>query len=354
MDGFESNDGVILIAATNRPDVLDPALLRPGRFDRRVIVPRPDLRGRLEVLKVHTRRVALAEDVDLAVVARGTPGFVGADLQNLVNEAALLAARRDAERVAMTDFEEAKDKVLLGAARKSLIMTDEDKRVTAYHEAGHALVAMLTPGSDPVHKVTIIPRGMALGVTMTMPEEDRYSMTRAQILAAIKHAMGGRAAEELVFGQLSTGASNDLRQATEHARRMVCQYGMSDKIGPVSLGDDGGDVFLGRDFVTRKEYSEKKAEEIDAEVTVILTRMYDEAKAVLSEHRDALDRVSDALLERETLEGADLLLLIKGLPLPAMRTPVATKPGPPPGRVKAEPSKAFPGEKLPDPEPVPG
>jgi cell division protease FtsH len=353
MDGFESNEGVILIAATNRPDVLDPALLRPGRFDRRVIVPRPDLRGRLEVLKVHTRRVALAEDVDLALVARGTPGFVGADLQNLVNEAALLAARRDAERVASADFEEAKDKVLLGAARKSLIMTDEDKRVTAYHEAGHALVATLTPGSDPVHKVTIIPRGMALGVTMTMPEEDRYSMTREQILAAIKHAMGGRAAEELVFGQFSTGAANDLRQATEHARRMVCQYGMSDRIGPVSLGDDGADVFLGRDFVMRKEYSEKKAEQIDEEVTAILSRMYDEAKQLLAEHRDVLDRVSEALLERETLEGPELQLLIKGQILPPLRA-VVSKPGPPPERVKVEPSKAFPGEKLPDPEPVPG
>jgi cell division protease FtsH len=354
MDGFESNEGVILIAATNRPDVLDPALLRPGRFDRRVIVPRPDLRGRLEVLKVHTRRVSLAEDVELGVIARGTPGFVGADLQNLVNEAALLAARRDAERVAAVDFEEAKDKVLLGAARKSLIMTDEDKRVTAYHEAGHALVATLTPGSDPVHKVTIIPRGMALGVTMTMPEEDRYSMTREQILAAIKHAMGGRAAEALVFGQLSTGAANDLRQATDHARRMVCQFGMSDRIGPISLGDDGGDVFLGRDFVMRKEYSEKKAEEIDFEVTQILSRMYDEAKELLAENRSLLDRVGEALLERETLEGAELLLLVKGEPLPPLRVPVVPKPGPPPERVKAEPSKTFPGEKLPDPEPVPG
>jgi cell division protease FtsH len=354
MDGFESNEGVILIAATNRPDVLDPALLRPGRFDRRVIVPRPDLRGRLEVLKVHTRRVSLAGDVDLAVVARGTPGFVGADLQNLVNEAALLAARRDAEHVAMVDFEEAKDKVLLGTARKSLIMTDEDKRVTAYHEAGHALVAMLTPGSDPVHKVTIIPRGMALGVTMTMPEEDRYSMTREQILAAIQHAMGGRAAEEIVFGQFSTGAANDLRQATEHARRMVCQFGMSDRIGPVSLGDDGGDVFLGRDFVARKEYSEKKAEEIDQEVTSILTRMYAEARQLLAHNRSLLDRVSEALLERETLEGAELQLLIKGQPLPPIRVPAVSKPGPPPERVKAEPSKAFPGEKLPRPEPVPG
>jgi cell division protease FtsH len=355
MDGFESNEGVILIAATNRPDVLDPALLRPGRFDRRVIVPRPDLRGRLEILKVHTRRVSLSDDVDLGVVARGTPGFVGADLQNLVNEAALLAARRDAERVARIDFEEAKDKVLLGAARKSLIMTDEDKRITAYHEAGHALVATLTRDSDPVHKVTIIPRGMALGVTMTMPEEDRYSMTREQILAAIKHAMGGRAAEDVVFGQFSTGAANDLRQATDHARRMVCQFGMSDRIGPISLGDDGADVFLGRDFVMRKEYSEKKAQEIDDEVTAILSRMYDDARALLAEHREILDRVSVALLERETLDGAELQLLVKGQALPPMRAPVVMpKSGPPIGRAKAEPSKGFPGEKLPEPEPVPG
>jgi cell division protease FtsH len=357
MDGFETNEGVIMIAATNRPDVLDPALLRPGRFDRRVVVPRPDLRGRVAILKVHTRRVSLAEDVDLAVVARGTPGFVGADLQNLVNEAALLAARRDADEVWMVDFEEAKDKVLLGAARRSLIMTDEDKRQTAYHEAGHALVAMLTPGADPVHKVTIIPRGMALGVTMTMPEEDRYSMTREQILAVIKHAMGGRAAEDLVFGHFSTGAANDLKQATEHARRMVCQYGMSDKIGPISLGDDGGDVFLGRDFMSRKEYSEEKSRQVDEEVSRILTETYDAARSLLEAHRDVLDRVSEALLERETLEGTDLQLLIEGQPLPPLPSPMQPKKrsrkDPPAKRAEKGPAK-FPGDKLPDPEPVPG
>jgi cell division protease FtsH len=357
MDGFETNEGVIMIAATNRPDVLDPALLRPGRFDRRVVVPRPDLRGRLEILKVHTRRVSLADDVDLAVVARSTPGFVGADLQNLVNEAALLAARRDADQVWMVDFEEAKDKVLLGTARKSLIMTDEDKRQTAYHEAGHALVATLTPGSDPVHKVTIIPRGMALGVTMTMPEEDRYSMTRRQIEALIKHAMGGRAAEEIVFGHFSTGAANDLKQATEHARRMVCQYGMSDRIGPVSLGDDAGDVFLGRDFVTRKEYSGEKAREVDAEVTRILTESYETARQLLKEHRELLDRVSEALLERETLDGSELRQLIEGRELAPLPVPVAPSPRaqkePPPERAQKK-SKKFPGDKLPDPEPVPG
>jgi cell division protease FtsH len=355
MDGFETNEGVIMIAATNRPDVLDPALLRPGRFDRRVVVPRPDLRGRVAILRVHTRTVSLAQDVDLATIARGTPGFVGADLQNLVNEAALLAARRDAEEVSMLDFEEAKDKVLLGAARKSLIMTDEDKRQTAYHEAGHALVAMLTPGADPVHKVTIIPRGMALGVTMTMPEEDRYSMTREQILAQIKHAMGGRAAEELVFDHLSTGASNDLRQATEHARRMVCHYGMSERIGPIALGEDGGDVFLGRDFVHRKEYSEQKAQEVDDEITTILREAYEAARRLLVDHREVLDRVSAALLERETLEGAELQLLIEGQELPPLPAPLPPKQKKesPPDRAASKP-KSVAGDKLPEPEPMPG
>jgi cell division protease FtsH len=356
MDGFESNEGVILIAATNRPDVLDPALLRPGRFDRRVVVPRPDLRGRIAILKVHTRRVPLGEDVNLEVIARGTPGFVGADLQNLVNEAALLAARRDAPRVAMLDFEHAKDKVLLGAERKSMIMSDEDKRTTAYHEAGHALVALLTPEADPVHKVTIIPRGMALGVTQTLPVEDRYSLTRDQILAIIKHAMGGRAAEELVFHHLSTGASNDLKQATDLAKRMICKYGMSDKLGPVSFGDDDHDVFLGRDFVMRKDYSEKKAEEIDEEVTRILRSLYDEARQLLSDNRATLDRITEALLERETLDTADLKLLLAGKPLPPMPAPEVppARGEQPPRRVKPERAKDFPGEKLPSPEPIAG
>ena len=355
MDGFESNDGVILIAATNRPDVLDPALLRPGRFDRRVVVPRPDLRGRLAILRVHTRRVPLADDVELEVLARGTPGFVGADLQNLVNEAALLAARRDAQRVAMVDFEMAKDKVLLGAERRSLIMSDEDKRVTAYHEGGHALVALLTEGSDPVHKVTIIPRGMALGVTMTLPVEDRYNLTQRQMLAMIKHAMGGRAAEELVFNHLSTGASNDILQATRMAREMICRFGMSEAIGPVSFDDDSGDVFLGRDFVTRKNYSEKTAEQIDAEVKRLLSELYQQAKAVLADNRPLLDRIAEALLERETLEMTDLKRLLAGQVLPPL---------PPPPAVHAATSEARPvrvtgeapvrGGKLPDPEPIPG
>jgi cell division protease FtsH len=355
MDGFESNEGVILVAATNRPDVLDPALLRPGRFDRRVVVPRPDFRGRYEILKVHTRRVPLADDVDLEIIGRGTPGFVGADLQNLVNEAALLAARRDGTRVAMVDFERAKDKVLLGAERRSLVMTDEDKRITAYHEAGHALVAMLTPGSDPVHKVTIIPRGMALGVTQTLPPEDRFNLTKDQILAMIKHAMGGRAAEELVFQHLSTGASNDLQQATRLARQMVCKYGMSDKLGPVSYGDDDQDVFLGRDFVSRKDYSEKKSEQIDDEVSITLNALYVDAKQLLLEQRATLDQIAAALLERETLDTADLRLLIAGQPLPPLPLPRAGESTAEPRReAKAEPLPKFPGKKLPDPEPMPG
>jgi cell division protease FtsH len=356
MDGFESNEGVILIAATNRPDVLDPALLRPGRFDRRVVVPRPDLRGRLAILKVHTKRVNLADDVDLDVVARGTPGFVGADLQNLVNESALLAARRDAQQVHQIDFESAKDKVVLGTERKSLIMSEEERRATAYHEAGHALVALLSEHADPVHKVTIIPRGMALGVTWTMPIEDRYGLTRDQILAQIRHAMGGRAAEELVFGQFTTGAANDLKQATELARRMVCSYGMSEKIGPVSFADDDHDIFLGRDFVQRKDYSGWKAREIDDEITRILTGLYDEAKVLLGDRRDVLDRISEALLERETLDAEELKLLLEGRELPPL-PPIAgieTRNGPPKKRATAKPAGGFSGDKLPDPEPVPG
>ena len=355
MDGFETNEGVILIAATNRPDVLDPALLRPGRFDRQVVVARPDVRGREEILKVHSRRIPLAPKVDLKVLARGTPGFSGADLANLVNEAALLAARRDAQRVSMVDFEMAKDKVLLGAERRSLIMSDEDKRVTAYHEGGHALVALLTEGSDPVHKVTIIPRGMALGVTMTLPVEDRYNLTQRQMLAMIKHAMGGRAAEEIVFGHLSTGASNDLLQATKMAREMICRFGMSEAIGPVSFDDDSGDVFLGRDFVTRKNYSEKTAEQIDAEVKRLLSELYQQARAVLADNRPLLDRIAEALLERETLEMTDLKRLLDGQVLPPL---------PPPPAVHVATSEARPvrvtgeaparGGKLPDPEPIPG
>ena len=354
MDGFESNEGVILIAATNRPDVLDPALLRPGRFDRRVVVPRPDLRGRLQILKIHTRRVPVDEDVDLEVQARGTPGFVGADLQNLVNEAALLAARRSAQRVGRIDFENAKDKVLMGAERRSMIMNDEDKRITAFHEAGHALVALMTPEhSDPVHKVTIIPRGMALGLTQTLPEEDRLNYTQDQIYAIIRYAMGGRAAEELIFGHFSTGASNDLQQATNWARQMVTEYGMSDVLGPVSYAEAGGDVFLGRDFAARKEYSESKAQQIDEEISGILSQKYAEAVEILTTHRDTLVSIAENLLERETLETTDLKMLIDGDPLPAMRTSNSdSSPG------SKEPVTSASGDindgDLPDPEPFPG
>jgi cell division protease FtsH len=355
MDGFESNEGVILIAATNRPDVLDPALLRPGRFDRRVVVPRPDLRGRLQILKIHTRRVPLDDDVDLELQARGTPGFVGADLQNLVNEAALLAARRNAQRVARRDFENAKDKVLMGAERRSMIMSDQDKRITAYHEGGHALVALMTPEhSDPVHKVTIIPRGMALGLTQTLPEEDRLNYTEQEIYAVIRYAMGGRAAEELIFGHLSTGASNDLERATSWARKMITEYGMSAKLGPVSYSDNNGDVFLGRDFMTRKDYSEKKAEQIDDEVSLILSQRYDEAREIVTTNRDKLESIAEALLERETLETADLELLLRGEPLPPMRPP--SEPEVVTGEGSAEPEQPdnLPGGKLPDPEPTLG
>ncbi|MDH3520327.1 MAG: ATP-dependent zinc metalloprotease FtsH [Myxococcales bacterium] len=357
MDGFESNEAVILIAATNRPDVLDPALLRPGRFDRRVVVPRPDLRGRVAILRVHTKHVNLADDVDLEVIARGTPGFVGADLQNLVNEACLLAARRDAQQVYRVDFESAKDKVILGTERRSLIMSEEDKRETAYHEAGHALVALLEKHADPVHKVTIIPRGMALGVTMTMPEQDQYGLSREQLIARIKHGMGGRAAEDLVFNRFTTGAANDLKQVTDLARRMVCSYGMNEKIGPVSLSDDDHDVFLGRDFMQRKDYSERKAQEIDEEICKLLKSIYDEAKQLLSDHRDTLDRISHALLERETLDAAELRLLLEGKPLPPLPVPVPaakTQGETPAKRAKEKTEGKFSGDELPDPAPVPG
>jgi cell division protease FtsH len=355
MDGFESNEGVILVAATNRPDVLDPALLRPGRFDRRVVVGRPDVRGRFEILKIHTRRVPLADDVDLHIQARGTPGMVGADLQNLVNEAALLAARRDANRVGHIDFENAKDKVLLGAERRSLIMSEEDKRITAYHEAGHALICMLTPDeSDPVHKVTIIPRGMALGVTQTMPVEDRFNLTKVQILAQIRHAMGGRAAKELIFGHFSTGASNDLEQATGWARRMICSYGMSDLLGPVTYGESSSDVFLGRDIMSQKNYSEKKSEEIDAEVASTLREKYDEALKMLAENRDILDRIALALLERETLENADLDLILHNQDLPPLEDVLDEKAKEETGgKSESEPSGGFSGGGVPDPEPMP-
>jgi cell division protease FtsH len=313
MDGFESNDGVILIAATNRPDVLDPALLRPGRFDRRIVVPRPDVKGRTGILGVHTKKTPLAGGVDLDVIARGTPGFSGADLENLVNEAALLAARADKSQLDMGDFEKAKDKVLMGPERRSMIISDSDKRVTAYHEAGHALVGKFMKGSDPVHKVTIIPRGRALGLTQQLPLEDRLNISKDGANDQIAVAMGGRVAEELIFHQLTTGASNDIQVATDLARKMVCEWGMSDKLGPLHFGKREAEVFLGRDFGDAgKEYSEQTAIEIDSEVRTIVTANYDRAKKIVMENLDKLKALAEALLEYETVDGADIDVIFAG------------------------------------------
>ena len=306
MDGFEANEGVILIAATNRPDVLDPALLRPGRFDRRVVVPRPDVRGREEILRVHSRRVPLDESVDILTLARATPGFSGADLENLVNEAALLAARHNKDKVDMKDFELSKDKVLMGAERRSMILSPEEKRNTAYHEAGHALVARLIPGTDPVHKVTIIPRGMALGVTQQVPVDDRHTWSREYILNRLAIMFGGRVAEELVLGHMTTGAGDDIEKATELARRMVCEWGMSDRLGPMTFGKKEEQIFLGRDFTQTKDYSEQTAIEIDAEVRRIIADAYDRAKRLLQENRDVLDKMTEVLLEKEVLDATEI------------------------------------------------
>jgi cell division protease FtsH len=335
MDGFEGNEGVILIAATNRPDVLDPALLRPGRFDRRVVVDRPDVKGRLEILKVHTtNKIPLAPDVDLEVIARGTPGFSGADLANLANEAALLAARTNKKWVEMTDFENAKDKVYMGSERRSMVMSDEDKRDTAYHEAGHAVVAASIPGADPVHKVTIIPRGRALGVTWQLPERDKYSSTREYMEGEIAIFMGGRIAEETFFNRLSTGAANDIERSTQIARRMVCDYGMSEKLGPLSFGQGDHEIFLGRDISQRRDFSEDTARLIDSEVHSIVMRNYERAKGIILEHRDKLVAIAEALLVRETLDGSEVALLMQGGTLPPKAPPTdpsapatATRPG---------------------------
>jgi cell division protease FtsH len=312
MDGFESNDGVIIIAATNRPDVLDPALLRPGRFDRRIVVPRPDLRGRMGILQVHTRKVPLG-GVDLEVLARGTPGFSGADLEFLVNEAALIAARRDKDKVEMEDFEEAKDKVLMGAERRSMIISEKEKRTTAVHEAGHALVARFAGDeADPVHKVTIIPRGRALGVTQQLPHEDRLNMTREFAQNQIAILMGGRVAEEIVFGQKTTGAGNDIERATELARSMVTEWGMSDAFGPLNFSAGKQEVFLGRDFSSSDRHSEDTAQRIDAEIRHIVTQQYERATDILTAHRKELEQIAEALLEYETLDGDDIDTLLRG------------------------------------------
>jgi cell division protease FtsH len=314
MDGFESNDGVILIASTNRPDVLDPALLRPGRFDRRVVVSRPDVRGREGILKVHTRKIPLGEDVDISVIARGTPGFTGADLANLVNEAALNAARYNKKLVAMGDFELAKDKVLMGAERKSMVISNEEKRVTAYHEAGHTLVGLKVPNADPVHKVTIIPRGMALGVTQQLPEGDRHNYSQEYLLGQISILMGGRIAEDTFLGSITTGASNDIERATELARAMVCEYGMSE-MGPLTFGKKEEQIFLGREIAQHRDFSEDTAIKIDQEVKKIVTAQYERAKAIIEENRETMIRLAECLLERESLDGVEIRRIVAGLPL---------------------------------------
>jgi cell division protease FtsH len=334
MDGFESNDGVILLAATNRPDILDPALLRPGRFDRQIVVDMPDVKGREQILRVHTRKIPLAQSVDLEPIAKGTPGLSGAELSNIVNEAALLAARRNKQAVDMADLEDAKDKVMLGLERKSMVLTEEERKLTAYHEAGHAIVGLTVPGIDPIHKVTIIPRGRALGITFFLPEKDRRNVTRQWLTGQLAMSYGGRVAEEEVFGadKVTTGAYSDIQQATEMARRMVTQFGMSDAVGPIAVGDREAEIFLGREVVQRREVSERTAELVDAEVRRLLGEAYERARVILAERRDVLDRLAQALLERETLDRPDVEMVMAGKPLPPM-----TPPAPPP--LPAEPRK---------------
>jgi len=312
MDGFESNEGVILVAATNRPDVLDPALLRPGRFDRRIVVSPPDVRGREEILKVHTRKAPLAEGVDLSIIARGTPGFSGADLENLVNEAALIAARFDKRYVEMSDFEHAKDKVLMGVERKSMVLTEKEKRTTAYHEGGHTIVGKFLEGTDPIHKVTIIPRGMALGVTQTLPKEDRVSMDKVKAENMIAFLMGGRVAEELMLNQKTTGAGNDIERATDIARKMVCEWGMSDILGPLTFGQKEEAIFLGREINQHRDYSEQTAQMIDREIRDIVDRNYNRAKKIVSENTQILHNIAQALLEYETLDGHEIDAIVRG------------------------------------------
>ena len=311
MDGFDSNEGVILIAATNRPDVLDPALLRPGRFDRQVVVPRPDLKGRLQILKVHAAKIKMASSVDLEIIAKGTPGFSGADLANLMNESALLAARANKNEVDTSDIESAKDRVIMGAERRSMVIPEKDKRVTAFHEAGHTIVAIMTKGADPVHKVSIIPRGMALGVTMQLPSDDRYNETKDHLLGMIRIMLGGRIAEEVVFDSMSTGASNDIERLTSIARKMVMSWGMSDKLGTISFGKRDEAIFLGKEISSQKDYSEKTAELIDDEVERIITTCYNEARKIIEDNRLLLDKTAEALLEKETIETPEIKELVK-------------------------------------------
>jgi cell division protease FtsH len=352
MDGFESNDGVILIAATNRPDVLDPALLRPGRFDRTIVVDAPDVRGREGILRVHTRKIPLAADVRLDILAKGTPGLAGADLANLVNEAALLAARTNKTLVSMSDFEDAKDKVMLGVERRSLVLTEDERKLTAYHEAGHAVVAIKTQGSDPVHKVTIVPRGRALGLTASLPETDRHSYTKDWLIGNLAMFFGGRVAEELIFGpeKITTGAGNDIERATGLARRMVTQFGMSERVGAMAIGDREQEVFLGREFGQRREVSERTAEMVDDEVKRLLDEAYAKATVLLKEHKDLLERIAQALLDRETIDREDLDLLVKNLPLPPREAPPA--PQAPAAVPKAVAPVALPALGAPPAEPA--
>jgi len=356
MDGFESNDGVILLAATNRPDILDPALLRPGRFDRQIVVDMPDLKGREQILRVHVRKIPMASGVNLERIARGTPGLAGAELANIINEAALLAARRNKSQVDMQDFEDAKDKVMLGLERKSRVLSDEERRLVAYHEAGHALVGLTVPDADPLHKVTIIPRGRALGLTAYLPEEELHKYTKRSIESRLAMAYGGRVAEELVFGpeKVTTGAAQDIQQATNIARRMVTQFGMSAVVGPIAVGDREQEIFLGREVVQRREISDRTAQIVDEEVRSILTHAYSDATRILTERRAALDRLAAALLERETLEREQVEMVVAGQQLPPY-----TPPAPPPApraegeQVEKERAPRTSGGVLRNPPPEP-
>jgi cell division protease FtsH len=354
MDGFESNEGVILLAATNRPDVLDPALLRPGRFDRQIIVDIPDVNGREGILRVHTKEIPLSDDVDLKVLAKGTPGLSGADLANIVNEAALLAARTNKDRVEMEDFENAKDKVMLGAERRSMVISDEERRVTAYHEAGHAVIARRFPGLDPLHKVTIVPRGQALGLTASLPEEDRHNYTKGWLEGQLVMLFGGRVAELLVFGpaQITTGAGNDIERATGIARRMVTQFGMSEALGPVAIGEQEHEIFLGREFSQRRDVSQKTAELVDAEIRRIVSEAYSRAEEVITANRGLLNTLAEALLERETLDAEDVRILEEGGKLPPLNdlepAQLATPPvAPEAGRSEESPLEDVGGEPSP-------
>jgi cell division protease FtsH len=347
MDGFDSNEGIILIAATNRPDILDSALLRPGRFDRRIVVNMPDVKGREEILRVHTRQIPLAKDVDLKILARSTPGFSGADLANLVNEAALLAARRAQNKVTMKDFEDSKDKVLMGVERKSMIISDEEKKCTAYHEAGHALVAALLPEADPIHKVTIIPRGLALGATQQLPLDDRYTYSQDYLEAQLVVLMAGRIAENLFLDKTTTGAANDFEKATEIARKMVCQYGMSD-LGPLTFGERDDLIFLGRDLAMHKNFSERTAQLIDEEVKKIIIRNYNRAKSLIEKNRDKLQAIAQTLLEREVLSSEEIERLLQGKPLKSSlrkKRPSSRKTAPP-GKAKTRPTSRKPTMKA--------